>query len=283
MLTAHTRLVPAVRRADTRAKTQPRPAAEPERLESTSPYPRSFEAREEGRESLPYLELEIATDRQDTLEAHFNEGTTAKRPPLRIVKTVSRKIGVGTGPEQALPLAACKAVAPQAPALAAGTPDPDERPTAAIEKQTVVELDPPAKPSIDDIDTAAVAKQRAEDALEPSVVDDDLELSTQRVVKMLESLSEASASSRKQTEANGPAPRPSMLQWLGVVLTQPEVGAALMIGTWLRPEFRVTSPVARVFARGDGVLVQTITKSRYFVGPNGDTYLVRSADQGTRT
>ena len=32
-----------------------------------------------------------------------------------------------------------------------------------------------------------------------------------------------------------------------------------------------------VFARGDGVLVQTITKSRYFVGPDGDTYLVRAS------
>jgi hypothetical protein len=246
-LSAHTRLVPAVRRADTRAKTEPRRAADPELHESTSPYPRNFEAADEGRESLPYLELEIATDRQDTLAAHLNEGTTEKRPPLRVVKTVSRKLGVGTGTERAIRAApaACKAVDAEGPTeavakLAIGTPDPDS------------------------------------DRLEPSVVDDDLELSTARVVKMLETLTEeAPKSTRVATEPNGPAPRPSMLQWLGVVLTQPEVGAALMIGTWLRPEFCVTSPVTHVFARGDGVLVQTLTKSRYFVGPDGDTYLVR--------
>ena len=50
-----------------------------------------------------------------------------------------------------------------------------------------------------------------------------------------------------------------------------------MIGTWLCPEFRVTSPVAKIVERDDGVLVQTATKSRYFVKPAGDAYLVGSA------
>ncbi len=67
------------------------------------------------------------------------------------------------------------------------------------------------------------------------------------------------------------------LSWLGVVVAQPEVGAPLVIGTWLCPEFRVTSPVAKIVERDDGVLVQTVTKSRYFVKPAGDAYLVGSA------
>jgi hypothetical protein len=254
-MSAHTRLVPAVRRADTRAKTEPRRQAEPQRLDSTSPYPRSFEARNEGRESVPYLELEIATEKQDRIAAR-----AAK--PTRVVKTVSRKIGVGTGPETALDqpalkaVAACKAVDPEGPTELA-PPDDDDHPTLSLVKQSA-------------------------DKLEPSVVDDELELSTARVVKMIEALT-PKQSTRAETQINGPAPRPSMLEWLGVVLTQPEVGAALMIGTWLRPEFRVTSPITHVFPRGDGVLVQTTTKSRYFVGPSGDTYLVRVVPQGTST
>src|SRR5512139_3290255 len=106
--TAHTRLVPTCRRADTRAKTEPRDLAvgtpDPDVLETTSPYPRSFEPADEGRESLPYLEVDIQTEPGDTLAAHGDEGTTAKRS-LRVVKTVARKLGVGTGTENALPAA----------------------------------------------------------------------------------------------------------------------------------------------------------------------------------
>jgi hypothetical protein len=230
---AHTRLVPAVRRVDTRAKTEPRPGTEP--VELTSPYPRNFEAEEQGRESVPYLELEIATEPQEALPT-----VEHKRPALRIVKTVSRKLGVGTGREQAL--------------------DPDERTTNAIPKQTI--------DALEELATEAFAKQspRAETA--------DPLAETQN------------ARAESETQPNGPRPRPSRLEWLGVVLSKPEVGAALMIGTWLRPEFCVTSPVTRVFPRGDGVLVQTTTKSLYFVGPDGDTYLVRKSAaelQGTST
>jgi hypothetical protein len=63
--------------------------------------------------------------------------------------------------------------------------------------------------------------------------------------------------------------------WLGIVLSPPQVGAALVIGTWLRPEFRVTSPITRVFPREGGMLVLTATNSRYFVMHAGDTYLIR--------
>jgi hypothetical protein len=67
------------------------------------------------------------------------------------------------------------------------------------------------------------------------------------------------------------------LAWLGVTLSDPQIGAAIVIGTWARPEFRVTSPITHVFPCEDGMLVQTTTKSRYFVEPSGDVYLVRRA------
>jgi hypothetical protein len=72
-----------------------------------------------------------------------------------------------------------------------------------------------------------------------------------------------------------PERRRARITWLGVVVTPPELGASLMIGTWLRPEFRVTSPVTRVVPRHDGVLVQTSSKTCYFVKHAGDTYLVQ--------
>jgi hypothetical protein len=66
---------------------------------------------------------------------------------------------------------------------------------------------------------------------------------------------------------------PPRAEWLGVVLSAPEVGASLVIGTWMRPEFCVTSPITRIVSKGRGVLVQTLNH-RYFVKPEGDTYLV---------
>jgi hypothetical protein len=244
---AHTRLVPAVRRADTRAKTEPRPRTEP--LELTSPYPRNFEAENQGRESLPYLELEIDTEPQDALPP-----VEDKRRPLRIVKTVSRKLGVGTGREQAL--------------------DPDERTTNAIPKQTI--------DALEELATEAFEKQSAR----AETADPLAETQNARAETADPTAETHNARAESETQPNGPRPRPSRLQWLGVVLSKPEVGAALMIGTWLRPEFCVTSPVMHVFPRGDGLLVQTTTKSLYFVGPDGDTYLVRKtgdAGQGTST
>ena len=94
---------------------------------------------------------------------------------------------------------------------------------------------------------------------------DDLELSTEQVERVLETFDEPEA----------PQLRLSHSSWLGVVLSPPEVGAALVIGTWLRPEFCVTSPVMQIAERPEGVLVQTVTSSRYFVKHGGDTYLVR--------
>jgi hypothetical protein len=71
------------------------------------------------------------------------------------------------------------------------------------------------------------------------------------------------------------ATRPANWSWLGVVMAQPEVGAALVIGTRTRGNFCVTSPITRLFPREGGTLVLTSTKSRYFVEPGGDAYLVR--------
>jgi hypothetical protein len=201
------------RRADSRAGTEPRPGSQSE-LELTSPYPRHFEPKEEGRESVPYLEVEITTEKQPSQPVQRTQRTT------RVVKTVSRKLGVGTGTETAIPAAhAGRAARISDVPLFPPTPHPD----------------------------------------------DDLEQSTERVAKVIESL----------TEPNGPKVRPSHLKWLGVVLTQPEVGAALVIGTWLREDFCVTSPVTKVFPREGGVLVHTHNDSSYFVETSGDTYLVR--------
>jgi len=41
----------------------------------------------------------------------------------------------------------------------------------------------------------------------------------------------------------------------------------------LRPDFCVTSPALRVVEKKRGVLVQTLNH-RYFVKPEGDTYLI---------
>jgi hypothetical protein len=216
VLTAHTRLVPARGRADTRAKTEPRRLpTEPSVIEPTSPYPREFEPADEGRDSMPYLEVEI-TAQHESLASRLGERLEARTERvLRVVKTVSRKIGVGTGTESAIQTPASKA----------------------------------------DVDTVVVDAE----------AETELEQSTIRVQKVLESL----------TEPDGPKLRPSKLMWLGVVLTPPDIGASLVIGTWLRKDFRVTSPVTKLFPRENGVLVQTANRSRYFVEHSGDTYLVR--------
>jgi hypothetical protein len=72
--------------------------------------------------------------------------------------------------------------------------------------------------------------------------------------------------------------RTESMPFLGVVASAPEVGACLVIGCYDSPEFRITSPVTRVFARAEGVLVQTLSKSRYFVEHGGGAYLVRKLD-----
>lgn len=74
---------------------------------------------------------------------------------------------------------------------------------------------------------------------------------------------------------SAPRLRTDSMPWVGIVCSAPEVGACLVIGTYEAPEFRVTSPVSRIFPREGGVLVQTTTKSRYFVEDSGNAYLVR--------
>jgi hypothetical protein len=83
----------------------------------------------------------------------------------------------------------------------------------------------------------------------------------------------------RATEPPQPQPqrarRRARITWLGVVVSPPELGASLMIGTWLRPEFRVTSPIVRIVQRKDGVVVQTESETLYFAKHAGDTYLVQ--------
>jgi len=91
------------------------------------------------------------------------------------------------------------------------------------------------------------------------------EASDVAMAKLIESLADF-------TEAE---PTPKELKWVGVVVSQPEVGACLLIGTWLRKDFRVTTPVEQIFQREDGLFVQTTAKSRYFVKHAGDVYQMR--------
>jgi hypothetical protein len=68
---------------------------------------------------------------------------------------------------------------------------------------------------------------------------------------------------------------PSQSSWLGVVTVQPQVGARVVIGTYMSSEFTVTSPVEKIVERQDGMLVQTTSKNRYFIAHSGDAFLVR--------
>lgn len=96
----------------------------------------------------------------------------------------------------------------------------------------------------------------------PHAIEESSDAAMQRLIESLSDFTDAE-------------PTPKELKWVGVVVSRPEVGASLLIGTWLRKDFRVTTPVAQLFEREDGVLVQTAAKTRYFVKHAGDVYLVR--------
>ena len=69
--------------------------------------------------------------------------------------------------------------------------------------------------------------------------------------------------------------QPTDQMWLGCVVSPPTVGASLVIGRFMQPDFTITSPVTKIITRQDGMLIQTTTKNRYFVDNGGATYLVR--------
>jgi hypothetical protein len=231
--TVHTRVVR--RRADSRAGTEPvqsRPSTAEEHTRlPTSPYARDYEPADEGRESMPYLEMEITKD----LDISAVSERKATERVLRLVKTVpARRLGKGSGPERAI------------------TDDPKLGVGTGIERALSTEetgLERPL-PSDDDMLVQLIARLPKDDAQVDHVID-------------------------RLTEPSGPKPHPSQLTWVGVVVSPPEVGASMMIGTWLRPEFRVTTVVTKLIMREDGMLIQTASKARYIVHPSGDAYLVR--------
>lgn len=198
MVLAHVRLVRAHRRADTRASTEPhtRRATTESTIvvDTTTPYTRDYEPERQGRESVPYCELEVTTER--TTAAPFDSGITTGRyvRPLKRAQRVHPHVRPHARPQpQPLPL-----------------PEPlPQRPA---------QLRPSARASAEDMSS------------------------------------------------------------LGVVLGPPQVGAALVIGSWLRPEFCVTSPVTHTSVRDGGVVVETASGSRYFVYYAGDAYVVRKLD-----
>lgn len=61
-------------------------------------------------------------------------------------------------------------------------------------------------------------------------------------------------------------------RWLGLVVAPPQIGAPLVIGKPGARDLTLTSTVSYMFPREDGVLVQTIRGSRYFIGIAGNTY-----------
>lgn len=186
-LLAHVRLVRAHRRADSRASTEPRTRRATTEstivVDTTTPYAREYEPERLGRESVPYCELEVTTERNAA--APFDSSITTGR----YVRPIKR------GPH----------VVPRV------HPHVQPKPRAQREPQ----LRPSARASAEDMSS------------------------------------------------------------LGVVLTPPQVGATLVIGSWLRPEFCVTSPVTHTSVRDGGVVVETSSGSRYFVYYAGDAYVVR--------
>jgi len=221
--TVHTRVVRAKRRADSRAPTEPcdapLPTAEEHTRHPTSPYARDYDPADEGRDSMPYLEMEITKD----LDISAVSERKATERVLRLVKTVpARRLGKGGGPERAIG---------DEPKLGVGT------------------------------------------GIERALSDADAELA--KVISQLPDEAEIEQVMGRLTDPSGPKPHPSQLTWVGVVVSPPEVGASMMIGTWLRPEFRVTTVVTKLIMREDGMLIQTESKSRYIVHPSGDAYLVR--------
>src|SRR5690349_1035123 len=90
---AHMRLVPARRRADTRASTEPHsraPTDETEVVDTTTPYARTYEPERQGRDSVPYCEVEVTTERNTKA---FESGITTgryMRPRIRKPHIVQR-------------------------------------------------------------------------------------------------------------------------------------------------------------------------------------------------
>ena len=194
----------------------------------------------------PYLKMEIT----GPSDVPLAEGT-GKSP--RYVRTVSRK---------------------SAPVI---EPPPASRDSAPeLEPHLVVrgiadgEIETnPVAPRLGEIETNPVAPQLGEIETNelPRVSTAEIEESTREVERVLDTFVEPSLPKKRASTDS------AKLMWLGVVLSQPEVGAALVIGTWMRSDFCVTSPATRVVEKERGVLVQTVN-NRYFVKPEGDTYLV---------
>lgn len=61
-------------------------------------------------------------------------------------------------------------------------------------------------------------------------------------------------------------------RWLGLVVSAPQIGAAMVIGRPGADDVTLTSAVTDLFLRDDGILVRTEGGSRYFVGIAGNTY-----------
>ena len=357
-LTVHTRVVRARWRADSRASTEPHQRAD-EPVNETTPYRRDFSPEAEDRtaahrDSLPYCELAIMTERQATQPdkaASVNlDGTTERDlpPPPELLAESSDVWTVKREKAETSKVSTIKRPQPDTGSVSTvERPQPDTgsvstvgRPQPDTGSVSTVERPPPATASVStnfptvprpQPATASVATSQRQplatrkvptiqrpqpgtafastlnrevessrvstvDTTSPCAKsDDDLAATAERTRFGRGSGAQpkqGAAVAQPSRDAAGAQPRrvitsatvedkpprvAASLSWLGVVVAQPELGAPLVIGTWLCPEFRVTSPVAKIVERDDGLLVQTVTKSRYFVKPAGDAYLVNKA------
>jgi len=240
---ARTRVVLSRQRASTRASTEPRFAR------GTNPPEVSDE---------PYLKMEIT----GPSDVPLAEGT-GKSP--RYVRTVSRK----SAPVLEPPPASRDSAPELEPHLVVrGIADGEIETNPVAPRLGEIETNPVA-PRLGEIETNPVAPQLGEIETNelPRVSTAEIEESTREVERVLDTFVEPSLPKKRASTDS------AKLMWLGVVLSQPEVGAALVIGTWMRSDFCVTSPATRVVEKERGVLVQTVN-NRYFVKPEGDTYLV---------
>jgi len=253
--TAHTRVVRR-RRADSRASTEPHAHRAETVPDTTTPYRRDFQPEVEmesaGRDSLPYCELLVTSEVETVKRPVTSETETVKRPVTSEIETVKRPV--------TSEIETVKRIATSEVETIKRTVTSEFE---TLERETIVFAKGSGEvPAITDPPGGTNMRARAEKST--------------RADKPARADTPARADKPARADTQGRT-LAAQMSWLGIAQCQPEVGASLVIGTYAREDFCVTSPVTHVFTREDGVLVQTATKSRYFIEPSGDTYMLRKA------
>lgn len=296
-MSVHTRVVQARRRADSRAATEPRsrPAPQPgeEAVHETLPYERDFSPEVEDRsaaqrDSLPYCEVQIVASPPGNVAVPSLDGPTERDlpPPSELFAESSDVWTLKHPKSQTVETSKVPTIRRDKPERIETSKVPTLERGARIETAKVATLERirPVRVDTEKDATRECDKRGRIDTSNVTTLEHDRPVGAEG-----SNVLTIKAERRRLGRGSGPQPKhpderatvddkppqiKAKLSWLGVAVAQPEVGAPLVIGTWLSPEFRVTSPVTRMIKRPDGVLVQTATKSRYFVKPAGDAFLV---------